>query len=85
MTQEPVSQVGQLHYMLVSGQGQLIDPVNQDQVPYMFQPGQSGYVTSTPVVPAPQVDRSGATPRLKSQNFVNATRGVSNNVAAAFG
>ncbi|KAH3748684.1 hypothetical protein DPMN_183133 [Dreissena polymorpha] len=31
MTQVPVSQGGQLHYMLVGGQGQLIDPVNQPQ------------------------------------------------------
>ena len=46
---------------------------------------QSRYVSSTPVVPAPQVDRSGVTPRLVSQNVVNATRGVSDNVAAPFG
>ncbi|KAH3754712.1 hypothetical protein DPMN_189393 [Dreissena polymorpha] len=85
MTQLPVSQGGQLHYMLVGGQGQLIDPVNQPKSPYMFPPGQSGYVTSTPVVPAPQVDRSWATPHLVSQNVVNATRGVSDNVAASFG
>ncbi|KAH3753288.1 hypothetical protein DPMN_187923 [Dreissena polymorpha] len=78
-TQVPVSQGDQLHYMLVGGQGQLIDPVNQPKLPYIFPPGQSRYVTST------QVDRSGATPHLVSQNAVNATGGVSDNVAALFG
>ncbi|KAH3737270.1 hypothetical protein DPMN_043853 [Dreissena polymorpha] len=120
MMQVPVSQ---------GGQGQLIDPVNQHQFPYMFSPGQSShgmypvhyhamaqgaqpmpyqavtqvpvslggqvqltnqinrpqYVTSTPVVTAPQVDRSGTAPRLVTQSAVNATRGVSENVAAPAG
>ncbi|KAH3710297.1 hypothetical protein DPMN_069772 [Dreissena polymorpha] len=35
MTQVPVLQAGQLHYMLVGGQGQLIDPVNQPHMTYM--------------------------------------------------
>ncbi|KAH3836372.1 hypothetical protein DPMN_109742 [Dreissena polymorpha] len=60
--------------VLLGGQGQLTNQVNQPQ-----------YVTSTPVVHAPQVGRSVATPRLVTQSAVNATRGVSENVAAPFG
>ncbi|KAH3733240.1 hypothetical protein DPMN_039665 [Dreissena polymorpha] len=85
MTQVPVSHGGQLHYMLVGGQGQYSNPVNQPQLPYMFPLGQSGYVTSTPMVPASQVDMSGATPHLVSQNVVNAMRGVNDNVAEPYG
>ncbi|KAH3824086.1 hypothetical protein DPMN_125914 [Dreissena polymorpha] len=56
------------------GQGHFTNQVNQPQ-----------YITSTPVVPAPQVDRSGATPRLVTQSAVNATRGVNDNVATPYG
>ncbi|KAH3797518.1 hypothetical protein DPMN_151099 [Dreissena polymorpha] len=75
-------QGGQLQYMLVGGQGQLIDSVNPVPMTYMMPPVQSGYVTSTPVTPAPQVDRSGAPSRVASRSVAHAGHGASDTAAA---
>ncbi|KAH3720726.1 hypothetical protein DPMN_063630 [Dreissena polymorpha] len=45
---------------------------------------QSGYVTSTPVVPAPEVNRSGAPPRLALRSVAHAACGASDNAVVPF-
>ncbi|KAH3842929.1 hypothetical protein DPMN_116434 [Dreissena polymorpha] len=82
MTHVPVSQAGQLQYMLVGSQGQLIDPVDQPHMTYMTSPVQSGYVAAPQVVPTPQVCRSVATPRCVSRHATHAVRGATNNTVA---
>ncbi|KAH3844350.1 hypothetical protein DPMN_086608 [Dreissena polymorpha] len=57
MKQVPIAEGGQLHNMLVSCKVQFIDSSIQPQLTYMHPQVQG--VTSPPVVPVPQMDRSG--------------------------